>query len=455
MMRDVCSCFGSGYTRKRGKVGTSAGEAGSDEMTLKPVDSIPLPRRPTPPPEISTSVNRVLHQNTEPNNTTTRPLELPEVEALLRAHRARIPVAVGMSEDWTLVPFRVPRPFTILGWFWITDAWPEPTGEAWSDLEISREKLTSPEIEIRWRFRFDWCATGQASHPWWEAPKAEVVPLFTSMRDPCVDSRWAVDGPGVDISGTALSRDSPAKRIALNDKGDAVRDGWLSCTACHHYSAEVYNNKRYCLNVQCELWFYDTALRTDDKTARRIILRAPRRIRRYAPEELQFHLRPPLPAEPEHPDKTDAGKSYWKGWVCPECGCANERKHWRGWDCEGCTHKWYPERKIWSAEELQPAARRDPNFNTMPSLDTDIVRFASDVTTSSMIWRDGTKACLYGLRNKNEIHLLLSSPTASAAMKTNDILQLLQVKDHVNFRRTPDQQPGTRREYSLPKSLSR
>jgi hypothetical protein len=413
-------------------------------MTLKPIDSIPPPRRPTPPPEIGKSINQILHPTPE-STTTNRPLELPEIEALLRAHRARTPIAIGISEDWTLIPFRVARPFIILGWFWITDAWAEPTAEAWSNLEIPRAELAAPDVEIRWRFRFDWCTTGQAAHPWWEAPKPDVLPLFTSMRDPVPDARWAVDGPGVDMTGTAVSHEQ-GRRVALNE-GDGVRDGWLSCTACQHYSVEVYNNKRYCLNVHCEQWFYDTAPRTDDKTARRIILRAPRRIRRYGPDELGFHLRPPLPAEPEHMDKADAGKAYWRGWVCPECGCANERKHWRGWDCEGCTHKWYPERKVWSAEELQPAARRDPNFNTMPSLDTDIVRFATDVTTSSMIWRDGTKACLYGLRNKNEIHLLLSSPTASAAMKTNDILQLLQVMDHVNFRRTPDQQPGTRREF--------
>lgn len=408
------------------------------------MDLIPPPRRPTPPPEIAKSIDRILHPTPESTTNDDRPLELPEIEALLRAHRAGTPVAIGVSEDWTLIPFRVSRPFVLLGWFWITDAWPEPTGEAWSNLEIPQAGLASPDVRIRWRFRFDWCTSGQASHPWWEAPKQDVLPLFSSMREPCKDSRGAVDGPGVDMTGTAVSHEH-GKRVAMT--GEAVRDGWLSCTACQHYSVEVYNNKRYCLNVNCDLWFYDTGPRTDDKTARRIILRAPRRHRRYGPDELNFHLRPPLPTEPEHVDKADAGKAYWQGWVCPECGCANERKHWRGWDCEGCTHKWYPERKIWSAEELQPAHRRDPNFNTMPSLDTDIVQFATDVTTSSMIWRDGTKACLFGLRNKNEIHLLLSSPTASAAMKTNDILQLLQVKDHVNFRRTPDQQPGTRREF--------
>lgn len=49
--------------------------------------------------------------------------EAPEIESLLMTHRARIPIALTVAQDYSGVPFRVPRPFIALGWFWIVDAW--------------------------------------------------------------------------------------------------------------------------------------------------------------------------------------------------------------------------------------------------------------------------------------------------------------------------------------------
>lgn len=49
--------------------------------------------------------------------------EKPEITALLMAQRARTPVAVAVAQDYSAVPFKVPRPLVVLGWFWITDAW--------------------------------------------------------------------------------------------------------------------------------------------------------------------------------------------------------------------------------------------------------------------------------------------------------------------------------------------
>ena len=49
--------------------------------------------------------------------------EVPEIAALLMAQRARTPIAIAVAQDYTSVPFRVPRPFIVLGWFWVTDAW--------------------------------------------------------------------------------------------------------------------------------------------------------------------------------------------------------------------------------------------------------------------------------------------------------------------------------------------
>lgn len=462
----------SGNTRKRGMW---RGEADPEFMdppaepqlidprhAARPLDSMPLPRSPTPPPGIQANIDRILLRRKPTSDTNRNPAgrpthtqrELPEIDALLRAHRARCPIAVGIAEDSALVPFHIPRAYVILGWFWITDAWPEPVGEAWSDLGISWEALQRPDVGVRWRFRFDWCTSGQAGHPWWELPRQGVTPLFMSMRDPVPldEAGWTVDGPEADITQTVQ------RRAKATSRGEDERglDGWLFCISCHHASAEVYIEKRYCLHINCDAWFYDRAVHPPrtattprpETLPRRIILRSPGRCRRYGPDELGMTLRPPLPQELDNPDPTEAGKTYWKGWVCPECGCANERKGWKGWDCEGCTNKWYPDRKIWSADELltTTAKRRDPNFNTMPSLDPDIARFAGEVTMSSTIWRDGTKACFYGMRNKSEVHLLMATPTATSAAKTNEIFQLLQVKDSVNFRRTPDQQPGTKRE---------
>lgn len=46
-----------------------------------------------------------------------------ELEALLVAQRARTPVAVALAQDYSEVTFKVPRPFVLLGWFWVVDAW--------------------------------------------------------------------------------------------------------------------------------------------------------------------------------------------------------------------------------------------------------------------------------------------------------------------------------------------
>lgn len=74
------------------------------------------------PVETSTSEHK------SPKMTTSvippkRELESPEVEALLMTHRARVPIALAVAQDYSGVPFRVPRPFIALGWFWIVDAW--------------------------------------------------------------------------------------------------------------------------------------------------------------------------------------------------------------------------------------------------------------------------------------------------------------------------------------------
>jgi len=61
--------------------------------------------------------------NTQKLPTSSRQLESPEIEALLLTHRARTPIAVAVAQDYAHTPFCVPRPFVVLGWYWIIDAW--------------------------------------------------------------------------------------------------------------------------------------------------------------------------------------------------------------------------------------------------------------------------------------------------------------------------------------------
>lgn len=49
--------------------------------------------------------------------------ESPEIKALLKAQRARIPIALAVAQDCSAVPFRVAKPFMVLGWFWIVESW--------------------------------------------------------------------------------------------------------------------------------------------------------------------------------------------------------------------------------------------------------------------------------------------------------------------------------------------
>ncbi|KAJ9115915.1 hypothetical protein QFC22_005058 [Naganishia vaughanmartiniae] len=446
----ICIGEAGGNARRRGQfrkpdashadsVPTSAKPV-EDNMILKPVDAIPPPRKSTPPPEIAKAIARVRADSRHGSKPYQSPTptegkqELPEIDALLRSHRAGMPIAVGISEDCTLVPFKVSRPFLILGWFWITDAWPESVGEAWSNLEIANRDLQDPDVQIRWRFRFDWCTADQEPYPWWETRLSAGDPLFSSMSRMPAGPRTA-DDPNVSVTGSV--------QLQAEREEDRAPDGWKSCNSCGSRSIEVYNGKHYCLNIDCDQWFYDNSKNKDDKAPRRIILRMPRQMSRVLPNELDMKLCPPVYLEPAVPQVDDAGKMHWRGWACPTCGCTAERRQWKGWDCEGCSTKWYPDRKIWSAAELMPVKGRGATFNTSPTLD-ETAQFMHGTTRTSVIWRDGTKACSYGLPNGNEVHHLLSSPTPTTALKTNEILQFLQEKDYVNFRRTPDQQPGTR-----------
>lgn len=50
-------------------------------------------------------------------------VESAEIQALCKAQRARTPIVITVADDYSDVPFKVPRKFVVLGWFWVVDAW--------------------------------------------------------------------------------------------------------------------------------------------------------------------------------------------------------------------------------------------------------------------------------------------------------------------------------------------
>lgn len=92
----------------------AAGAAGSDQ----PGPSIPRINI------LPSTIHIDSHGRTLPESSqVTEMTEEPEIEALLLAQRARTPLAIAVAQDYLEPPFKVPRAFVVLGWFWLTDAW--------------------------------------------------------------------------------------------------------------------------------------------------------------------------------------------------------------------------------------------------------------------------------------------------------------------------------------------
>lgn len=110
------------------------------EETLPQPNYASHPRPTTPPTNLTPSVVVVdprdqSNMSIVPTNDTALNLppipsdmpppnsEEPEIDSLLMAQRARTPVAIVVSEDYSLLPFNSPYPLVTLGWFWVVDAW--------------------------------------------------------------------------------------------------------------------------------------------------------------------------------------------------------------------------------------------------------------------------------------------------------------------------------------------
>jgi hypothetical protein len=79
----------------------------------------------------------------KPSNDVHHKPEAPAIEALILAQRARTPIAIAVAQDYSAVPFKVPRPFVVLGWFWVLDAWVSA-----SSISCSVRKLTMNKARI-------------------------------------------------------------------------------------------------------------------------------------------------------------------------------------------------------------------------------------------------------------------------------------------------------------------
>lgn len=160
-----------------------------------------------------------------------------EIKACLMAHRARLPVVVGVSQDYSGVIFRVAKPYMMLGMFWITDAWLEPIGVWPSDGDEGGRKL-------RWRFRLDWC--DEQGHPWWEAPVAGMLYQYPKRLKPSFETSapWSVK------EGGKLPSESVRKEPRL--EADPT---WVKCDVCDAHSIEMYVGIAMCLNEHCERFF--------------------------------------------------------------------------------------------------------------------------------------------------------------------------------------------------------
>lgn len=100
-------------------------------------DPMDLPGPSSPRINILPSVAHVkdVDHTSQPVNEFSQPQPIPpghyipeeaEIEALLMAQRARTPIALAVAQDCLEPPFKVPRAFVVLGWFWLTDAWVSP-----------------------------------------------------------------------------------------------------------------------------------------------------------------------------------------------------------------------------------------------------------------------------------------------------------------------------------------
>ncbi|WRT66916.1 uncharacterized protein IL334_003881 [Kwoniella shivajii] len=326
----------------------------------------PFPRSSTPPLNILSTVYRVksfalsavnaserFWAESKPVSLEPTPNESPEVAALLMAQRARTPVALAIAQDYDAVPFKVPRPLIVLGWFWIADAWLEPVMPDLELFTLPQRAPSGPPERVIWKFRFEWCTGRNQDVPWWSSSLEpnRPVPNPFQPQQPIGDHEWTVSGPS-HTGPTTVSPPSREEEMRCDRRVKHI------CENCHYISTRVYVYGDICLNEGCPWFFGDTSSvlnRIGPLSNRPAPLQPKARI---LPETLRLELRPAEPSGISHETtQADVGRDFWRGWVCKKCGLAQERYKWVGWCCEACGHSIQPPRRIYTAEDLRRPSR--------------------------------------------------------------------------------------------------
>ncbi|WWD15727.1 hypothetical protein CI109_100149 [Kwoniella shandongensis] len=375
---------------------------GSPPVAGTPSD--PFPRPASPPFNVLPTVVHVDSQPSQAANPAERFWseanndgarvdvdEAPEIAALLMAQRARTPIAIAVAQDYTAVPFRVPRPFIVLGWFWVTDAWLEPVMPDLQLFGASKQTPRGPPDKVTWKFRFEWCS-GDQETPWWTSssePLRSVDPPIVVDREPA----WKFNGPGVSGATTVQLPDKPTDGSSPLTPID-LRYSHV-CENCKFVSERVYDSGDICLNENCS-WFFGDASSTQNHIGP--ISNEPGPLRpkkRVLPETLGLELRSPEPTgEGLELSQGHIGRDFWRGWVCHKCGLAQERNKWNGWNCEACLHSVCPKRRIYSDDELRSPSRP---VCTGPRQEDGYASWPFTVTRSWSLFADDIKVVKHGV----------------------------------------------------------
>lgn len=273
--------------------------------------------------------------------------EAPEpavLEGLFLAQRARIPVAVAVCEDYGGIPFSLPQPFVVLGWFWVTDSWTVPAG--------GRDMVS-------WLFQFEWCSkpTDDLEKPWWSTSAGNG----TSYAEATEGAPWPVRGPGISGSVTLRGGQRPEQKFTNAGLQELVSDQEtvLVCSRCNTMSEAVYEDIAPCLNERCDYFFKDVRQATHAPQCDPTVCPGQVRERtRLLPRQLGLDIvGTAANARFSDVERHDAQAAKWRAWVCRGCRCANERRDWFGFVCEGCALVDKPEAKVYTAAALAPPNR--------------------------------------------------------------------------------------------------
>ena len=194
------------------------------------------------------------------------------------------------------------------------------------------------------------------AQPWWaskeDSRRAQMVSFLDHSHSEDIYK------PNGSTGGMTVKRNS----VKTSYESHAFR-----CHVCMSVSRLVFNRADMCLDERCRDFFkevprddgtvlpYELArsgkrdnpswLVIDTANQRPELFRyAPSREKRaygnrIFPESLGLRLRPPRPVgsiQDSHVSREQAGREFWRPWVCEWCGMANERTDWSGWKCEAC-----------------------------------------------------------------------------------------------------------------------